>query len=220
MPALVFDLDGTLVDSAPDIAAALNAALTEEGAAPLSLAQVISFIGNGMPALVTKARVHLGLDAAREPAILAAMLRHYGHGQTRLYPGALPALRELKAAGYALGLCTNKNIGPTRQVLAACGLDDIFDVVIGGDSLAVKKPDPAPLRAAIAALGTEALLYIGDSEIDEETARRAGVPFAFFTQGYCHVPEDSLQFALRFDDFATLPEAVAEFGRKAAEITA
>ncbi|RRH74763.1 HAD-IA family hydrolase [Falsigemmobacter faecalis] len=208
MPSLVFDLDGTLIDSAPDIAAALNQVLKDEGLAPLSLAQVIGFIGNGIPALIAKARTHYGLSDARQEVMLAAMLGCYRHDQTRLYPGVREALSSLKAGGYRLGLCTNKNLGPTHEVLAACGLAEFFEVVIGGDSLAVKKPDSAPLQAAFAALGGTPFLYIGDSEVDEETARRAALPFAFFTGGYCHLPEERLTFALKFDSFAGLPEAV------------
>lgn len=219
MPSLVFDLDGTLIDSAPDIAAALNAVLAEEGLAPLTLAQVIGFIGNGIPALIGKARSHYALSADRQQPMLEAMLRHYGHGQTRLYPGVHEALSRLKAEGYRLGLCTNKNIAPTHEVLQVCGLSEFFEVVIGGDSLAVKKPDPAPLQAAFDALGGTPLLYIGDSEVDEETARRAGLPFAFFTGGYCHLPEDHLTFALKFDQFDALPEAVRRLARAGAKET-
>lgn len=213
MPSLVFDLDGTLIDSAPDIALALNKVLEDEGFAPLTLAQVIGFIGNGIPALIGKARAHYAISEARQQPMLAAMLRYYDHGQTRLYPGVHEALSALKAEGYRLGLCTNKNIGPTHDVLKACGLAEFFEVVIGGDSLSVKKPDPAPLLSAFDALGGHPLLYIGDSEVDEETARRAGFPFAFFTGGYCHLPEERLTFAVKFDAFDALPGAVRRLAR-------
>lgn len=212
MTALVFDLDGTLIDSAPDIAAALNRVLAAEGAGPLDLAQVIAFIGHGIPTLIARARAHCALPPEREAAMVARMLHEYAHEpnpKTAPYPGVIAALEQLQAAGYRLGLCTNKAIGPTHQILRALDLERFFEVVIGGDSLSVRKPDPAPLLAAFAALGDGPRLYIGDSEVDEQTARQAGIAFGWFTPGYCHVRREALTFAFEFDDFATLPRRAA-----------
>lgn len=211
MPAIVFDLDGTLIDSAPDIRAALNLVLEGEGAAPLTLAETIRFIGHGIPALVRQAREFRGLPAARQEAMVAAMVRHYDAAPavlTRPYPGVVAALESLRAAGHVLGLCTNKPLAATRLILAGLGLEHRFAAVVGGDSLPARKPDPAPLHAAFAALGVP-LLYVGDSEVDAATAQAAGVPFALYTLGYRKGPVEGLAHRIAFDRFADLPGLVA-----------
>ena len=121
-------------------------------------------------------------------------------------PEALDALR---AAGHLLGICTNKPVVPARNVLDHLGMTDRFGVVLGGDSLAVKKPDPAPLHAALEALGDGPALYVGDSEVDAETAAAAGLPFLLFTEGYRKRPAEELPQAGRFRAFADLPGLVA-----------
>ena len=206
--AVVFDLDGTLADTAPDIRAVANAVLAGEGAEPLSLAETIRFIGNGAPAFVARMRAARGLPESGEPAMLAAFLDGYGGALdlTRLYPGVLPALDEIAASGIRLAICTNKPEAPARALLDHLGLTGRFGTVIGGDTLAVRKPDPAPLRAALAALGAVEALYVGDSEVDEATARAAGVPFALFEHGYRKTPMERVAPAMRFGDFAALPD--------------
>ena len=210
--AIVFDLDGTLVDSAPDIAAAANRMLAGVGHAPLSLAQMTSFIGHGIPNLVRRVIEACGLDPADHSALNAQLLADYGAQPatlTRPYPGVVAALEALRAAGHPLGVCTNKDLGLTRQILDALDLARFFDVVIGGDTLAVKKPDPAPLHAAFAALPAAPLVYVGDSEVDAQTAARAEVSFALFTLGYRQTPVADLPHAFAFDDFARLAPFVA-----------
>lgn len=213
--AVVFDLDGTLVHSAPDIHLALNLVLEAEGAAPLTLAEVVGFIGHGIPQLVRQAQEYRGLDRARLASMTEAMFAQYlarPHALTRPYPGVVAALEGLQAAGHPLGLCTNKAMAPTLAILEALDLRRFFGVVIGGDSLAVKKPDPAPLRAAFDALGGgvgEGFglggVYVGDSEVDAETAVAANVPFALFTGGYRKSPLSALPHDLAFDAFDALP---------------
>lgn len=201
--AIVFDLDGTLVDSAPDLHAAANRMLADAGANPLSLNEVKSFIGNGIPQLVRLAMQARGIPAAREDDMKAAMLAHYtAHPAdlTRPYPGVIDALSALRGAGIPLGICTNKFRAPAIQILEALGLIDFFDVVIGGDSFDVKKPDPAPLFAAFRPLDAP-LVYVGDSEVDAETAKRADIPFALFTEGYRKAPVDQLPHHFAFDSF-------------------
>lgn len=220
--AIVFDLDGTLIDSAPDLHAALNRVLAEEGAAAVSLAQTRDFIGHGIPHLVHAARLACGIDAAREPAMTAAMLRHYMAAPARLsrpYPGAVACLETLQAMGHPLGLCTNKALAPTRLILKALDLERFFPVVIGGDSVAQKKPDPAPLLAAFAPLGRP-WLYVGDSEVDAETARAAGVRFALHTEGYRKAAAETLPHSFAFGDyarFAVLMAAADDHGRAACD---
>ncbi|MGO4914744.1 phosphoglycolate phosphatase [Pseudogemmobacter sp. W21_MBD1_M6] len=210
MPRIVFDLDGTLIDSAPDIQAAVNRMLDDEGLEPLDLAAVTSFIGNGLPHLVKLAMAARGMDKHRHADIAPLVGRHYdavnGH-LTVLYPGVEAALHRLKADGHSLALCTNKPARPACDILGRMGIYPLFDQVIGGDSLPERKPDPAPLLAC------QPGLYVGDSEVDAETAARADVRFILFTEGYRKVPVAGLPHDALFSNFAALPDIVQTFER-------
>ncbi len=211
MRAIIFDLDGTLLDSAPDIATALNAVMVEDGYEAFSLAEVISFIGLGLAHLVGLACAARGIDQGSVPQLSARVLAGYtaqNGAHARLYPNVLESLKALKTRGHVLGICTNKPLGAAQVNLTHFGLEGLFDVVIGGDSCAERKPHPQPLLAACEGLGPRAI-FVGDSEVDEETARRAGLDFLFFTQGYCKVPVESLSFVAKFDDFAELGAVIA-----------
>lgn len=205
---IIFDLDGTLIDSAPDIHAAGNAVLTAEGLPPVTDAQSRSFIGNGARVFVE--RLERAGAGTNDPARTARMHQHFmeryetEHALTRLYPGAEAALEALSGAGWRMAICTNKPCAPAHAVLAHFGLGGFFEAVIGGDSLPVIKPDPAPLRAAIDALGGGAVVFVGDSEVDAATAVAARVPFALFTQGYRKTPVAEIAHQRAFDDFREL----------------
>jgi len=218
--AVVFDLDGTLIDSAPDIHAAANRLMERHGFAPFIPAETRGFIGSGVPHFIDcclRARGRPG-DAALRARLIEEFIALYETAVTltRVYPGAGDALADLARRGVPLALCTNKPHGPARAVLAHLGLDGHFEVVIGGDSLRVRKPDPAPLQAAVAGLGARDAVYVGDSEVDAETAARAGVPFILYTEGYRKGPVDGMTHARRFADFGDLPGIVA--GMLGAEI--
>lgn len=208
---IAFDLDGTLIDSAPDIAHAVNEMLADEGAKALTLAEVTAFIGNGLPHLVALVIDARGLDMAKHDALTACVLAHYtgaNSAYTVLYPQVRSALDALSASGHRLTLCTNKPERAARDVLAHFGLESLFGTVIGGDSLSTRKPDPAMLRAALGENGPQ--IYVGDSEVDAETAQRAGVPFLLYSEGYRKSPAETLPHAARFDDFAQLAGLVAQ----------
>lgn len=210
----VFDLDGTLIDSAPDIHAAGNAVLASEGLGPVTPAQSRSFIGNG--AKVYVARLEQAATGGNDPVRTARMqslfLAEYetAHALTRIYPGVEAALAHLRALGWRLAICTNKPHAPAAAVLRHLGWTDLFDVVIGGDTLPLPKPDPAPLHAAIAGLGIGPVVYVGDSEVDAQTAVAASVPFALFTGGYHRGPLADIPRQRDFEHWSDLPAIAAE----------
>ena len=210
MRHVIFDLDGTLIDSAPDIRRAANAVLEEEGAAPLTMEETRRFVGGGAPIFVERMSDARALPEPRRRQVLERFVEVYegATALTRPYPGVPEVLASLSRDGHALGLCTNKPEGPTGAVLEALGLAGFFGAVVSGDTLPVRKPDPAPLHECLERLGGGPALYVGDSEVDFETARRAGMPFALHTEGYRQDPLDAVPAAMRFDDMRALPGIV------------
>jgi phosphoglycolate phosphatase len=207
---IIFDLDGTLVNSAPDLHAASNVLLEELGETPLSLTEVTACIGHGIPHLLEQVLAARNLDS--DSAHLARFLQICGadpvsHG--RLYPGVKTVLQKLTKAGAKLGLCTNKARLMTEKVVAGHDLGKFFGAIVCGDDLPARKPDPLPLQTCAAQLGRglQSVVYVGDSETDAETARRAKVPFLLFTEGYRHAPIEQLPHRAafsRYTDFLKL----------------
>ncbi len=212
MTAVVFDLDGTLVDSAPDLHRAANALMDQLGAGRFDLAEITSFIGNGVPVLVQRIMEARGLATVQHDRLVKAFLRLYeadAVALTRTYPGVADALGVL-AAEVRLGICTNKPAAPTREILTALDLIAHFGAITGGDSLPVRKPDPAMLRATMDGLGVATCVFVGDSEVDSETALRAEVPFVLFTEGYRKTGLDAIPHVARFSAFADLPQIIRQ----------
>ncbi|SEL25805.1 phosphoglycolate phosphatase [Roseovarius azorensis] len=215
--AVVFDLDGTLIDSAPDIHASANRLMARHGFAPFEPQETRAFIGRGVPHFIACCLAARGADGSA--VLRAQMVEEFVAGYeaavtlTTIYPGVQDALARLVAMDLRLGICTNKPERPARAVLAHLGLAGHFDVVIGGDSTVQRKPDPMPLQAAVAGLGAGDVVYVGDSEVDAETAERAGLPFALYTEGYRKSPVADLPHHAAFSDFATLPEVVNDLLR-------
>ena len=210
---IVFDLDGTLIESAPQIHAVANKVFTAKGLQPFPFSIVRGAIGHGLGVLVDRLLQSQG-HAATWPLhaeLAASFVKMYEEAfdLTTLYPGVAEALTDLANAGHRLGVCTNKPEGPARAVLRHFGLDTVFAAVIGGDTLPTRKPDPAPLRAALRSLGSGTGLFVGDSEVDAETAAAANIPLALYTQGYRNAPVETLGAKLIFDDFRALPRLVA-----------
>jgi phosphoglycolate phosphatase len=213
---LIFDLDGTLVDSAPDLRAALNAMLRERGRPPLSPLQVRRLIGDGTTALVARALAASGIDQA-DRAALPRFLEHYEANATRLtrpYPGVPETLAALRRRGYRTAVCTNKPQRATIAVLQGLNLAALFDAVAGGDRFAVRKPDPGHLRGLIDELGGETArtAMIGDNENDAAAAHGAAVPLILMRYGYARVDPDSLVAEARLDHFSELPGTLERLG--------
>lgn len=205
---IVFDLDGTLIDSLPGITGAANALLEERHLPPLDRGQVAGFVGHGEQVFLDRLIAATELDADERPALMARFIAHYKAAAegTRLFNGVREILDHFTGLGVTMGLCTNKPSGPLGAVLDATGLTGVFSVVVAGDTLTRRKPDPAPLIHAFEALGQGRGLYVGDSEVDAETAQRAGIPFALFAGGIRQSPVSEIPHDAVFDDFADLPD--------------
>jgi phosphoglycolate phosphatase len=205
--AIIFDLDGTLIHSAPDLQFASNEALKSIGRGPLDLPTIISFIGNGVETLVKRIlNVTGGADDALEREVLGVFLEVYAKNITTLtrpYPGVVAALQMFHEKGIPLGICTNKPTMPAREICEQLGLEQYFDAIIGAEDGQPKKPDPHSLFNCIEALECrpEDALYIGDSAIDFHTARNASVAFRLFSGGYLNEPLPSLGINDQFGDW-------------------
>ena len=182
--ALIFDLDGTLIDSAPDIAAAVNHYLVAQGWPAKDTAYVERFIGHGPRRLLQDifADLHLPTDATRIDAAYTAFMAHYWASPTRLtqfYPNVAADLHSLRNAGIALGLCTNKPQALTLRILEQLAIAPLFSAIVGADAVPACKPDPGHLFAVADKMGLQpgTWAYVGDSGIDQATALAAEVPF-------------------------------------------
>lgn len=209
-PVIAFDLDGTLIDSLAGIAKAANALLHDKGLPPVPVAQVAGYVGLGERVFLQRLIADTDLVGAEFDALMAVFIPHYVKvaQETVVFPGVMPALARLRAAGHPLALVTNKPAAPLASVLAHTGLDALFDCVVAGDTLPTRKPDPAPLHWVADQLGAVDL-YVGDSPIDAETAQRAGVPFLLFTEGIRTVEIADMPHHAVFSDFADLDAQVA-----------
>lgn len=212
--AVIFDLDGTLVDSLPDLVAAVNTVIAERGKPPLGLVEVALMVGDGSPKLIERALAARGLAEAPLAPALERFLSIYEADATRLtrpYPGVPEVLERLAAAGCGLAVCTNKPTRATRAVLDGLGLARYFAAVVGGDSMPVKKPDPGPLRAILERLGVAAgrAAMVGDHRNDVAAARGAGMRAIFAGWGYGAATLDGLEPDATIDRAAELPAALA-----------
>lgn len=216
---IVLDLDGTLVESAPDLMTALNNALEHAGRARVSLEAVRGMVGDGIPALVAR-----GLDAtggSLAEAELAATTRvcldyylAHTNDASYLYPGVATTLGALRDAGHALAVCTNKPEDAAVALLDAFELLPLLECVVGGDTFSFRKPDPRMLTATIerVARPSAAAVMVGDSRNDLQLARRAGVPVVLASFGYCDVPVGELAPDAVIDSFTELPLQLQQLG--------
>ena len=210
---VVFDLDGTVADTAPDLAAALNHTLAFLGRRPVMLAEVRGMIGHGVRALLGNGLAATGgIDDAAMAAGYSVMMGFYERhicDLTAPYPGVTDALDALADRGVALAVCTNKAEKLAVRLIDALGWHDRFAAIVGGDTLAVPKPDPAMLHLAIERAGGAPAAMIGDSIVDVHTARAAGIPCIAVSFGFADRPADQLGADVVIDRFDALLPALA-----------
>jgi len=216
---VIFDLDGTLIDSAPDIQSAASTVLESLGKKGLTLDETRKFIGEGSTVFVRRMMSVRGIKDTPQTctALHEDFIAQYAISVDKavFYPGVIASLTLLKADGHRLGLCTNKPELPARAVIRHMGIASFFDAVMAAGMMDSRKPHPAMLLKTIEDLGAGPSLYVGDSEVDAETAVRAEVPLALFSSGYRKTPVNEIQHDWVFSDFAMLPAIVAEANRKA-----
>jgi phosphoglycolate phosphatase len=191
LAALIFDLDGTLVDTAPDLTAAANHALALIDRPPIPEARFRHLVGHGALNLIKRAIAETGGPVPDETVkrLYDALLEYYGANiasHSKMFPGLVPLLDQVKSRGIPMGVCTNKVEHLSHKLLYEIGLASYFDAVVGGDTLAVMKPDVAPYNEVAKRLGVPPFssLMFGDSETDIRTAQNVGVPVIAVSFGY------------------------------------
>lgn len=213
--ALAFDLDGTLIDSAPDIAIAMNRLMAELGRPEIELPAIRRMIGDGAGTLVERALTAASVPHRAEELdiYLKRFLAHYEAEPVRLtrpYAGVLETLAALRAAGYRCAVCTNKPQRLTDIVIEVLGLAPYFGAILGADAVKNRKPHPDHLAAALTAIGATSAqaVMIGDSANDVAPARALAMPSIVMAYGYGRAPLSELGADLILDDFAKLPDAL------------
>lgn len=222
---IVFDLDGTLVDSVPDLAGSLDTLMAERGLAPIGVETARRLIGHGIPNLVRRALAERGVEWQDDTGAAAVkrFTEIYGARvaqETRPYADVETVLEQLAGEGWRMAVCTNKMERFARQIVDHLGLSRHFAVVAGPDTFGVGKPDPRHLtETAAAAGGGHPVLFVGDSEVDIATGKAAGVPVIALTYGYTKTPLDDLGADRLIDTFAELPDAIASLQAEQAAAT-
>ena len=216
MKTVVFDLDGTLADTSGDLLAAANACFADLGHPALldMRDQLTAFHGGRAMLRLGFSRMDMQVDEAVISQYYPKLLGHYEDAidtHTRLYEGAVSAIAQLRARGFATAICTNKPEYLAVKLIARLGITDFFDALIGADTLPTRKPDPAPYHAAVARAGGTRSILIGDTETDRLTARAAGVPSILVTFGpegedIARLSPEALLY--HYDD---LPQLAAQF---------
>jgi phosphoglycolate phosphatase len=213
--ALLFDLDGTIIDSAPDVCASVNRALDSMGRPPITVEDTKMLVGFGAHTLCEKTLALTGKPGNEEDVdlLLTGFLDCYRKNpskHTTVFPGALKALNLFKDADIQLGICTNKPEATCFPVLDALKLRHFFSSVICGDTLEFRKPDPRHIFHTLDEMGAKLsdAAFVGDSEADVEAANNAGLPCILVTFGYCHAPFNSLNADAIIDHFDDLDAAL------------
>lgn len=214
---LVFDLDGTMVDTATDLISALNATLAEKGLSAIPTSEVGYLVGSGGRVMIERGLKYHGhtVEAAELDHLQARFVHHYSSmmpGESAPFPGLLDALDRFDAAGWRFAVCTNKLEGLSRQLLGGLGLDARLDAICGGDTFLFRKPDARHLLGTIDAAGGDRsrAIMVGDSRADIDAAKNAGIPVVAVSFGYTDTPVSDLGPDRVIDHFDALWDAVAD----------
>ncbi|MEO0449146.1 MAG: HAD-IA family hydrolase [Pseudomonadota bacterium] len=215
---VVFDLDGTLIETAPDLHAALNHTLAQKNLAPVPLESIRMMIGDGAKAMIRK-----GLDYHSEPIdhdeidaqLWPTFIEYYKQNITRLsepYEACIPTLNALRDAGAIMGVCTNKAQNLAEEVLNGLSLTSYFGSIVGGDTLPTKKPDADHILETVRRAGGDVncTIMVGDAWTDEKAARNAGLPFIFVSFGYGSLSAEPYEFLKSIDHWRDMQQAIAE----------
>jgi len=214
---LVFDLDGTLIHSAPDLAAALNKVLGEAKRDSVTLHQVTQMIGDGVAKLVERGFAATGGVHDNSARWLERFHEHYNNATanlTELYPGVMDTLQSLTEAGHRMALCTNKPTKATTAVLDAFDLARFFESVAGGDTFQVRKPSPGHLLGLLRQMNVEPehAVMIGDSPNDVQVALNSAVPVIAVAYGYRRIPAEEMGADILIKHFNQVPDALRQLG--------
>ena len=209
----VFDLDGTLADTAPDIAIALNNSLNDAGLRQVPLESVKEMIGNGIPVLVRRALFHIEAPEDLAADVITSMLaysRKYYCEKSSLMHGVKDCLEGLKKRGIPMSICTNKDETVAQMVVSALDLNSYFYAIVGSRPNLVKKPDPSMLQIAADAINSpmETTMMIGDSEVDAATGIAASSISVIVRGGYCHKPYEELNVTHLLDSIEELLDII------------
>lgn len=214
MPHLiVFDLDGTLVDTAPDLVGALNAAMAAEGLGPISIESARYLVGAGVRALLERGLTTHGKTVSPErfDELFKIFLDYYARNiakTSRPYPGVIDALLDLKSQGWRFAVCTNKLEAYSVRLISELKMSHWFEAICGGDTFAFRKPDPRHLTETIARAGGGDAIMVGDSRADVDSARAAGIPIIGVTFGYTDIAMKDLKPDMLIDHFDQFANAV------------
>ena len=199
LPAIIFDLDGTLIDSAPDLAEALNRTLLEINRPALPLSLIRNLVGTGALALIKKGlEASGGIENNDLEALRIRFLEIYDKillEKTKLFPGALKAIKNLTKLKYPLSICTNKPEVPAKKIIKGLGIKSYFKNISGGDTYQYKKPHPLHLIKTIKASGRRKnyAIMIGDSKNDIDCSKSLGIPSIVVSFGYSDIPVDQME---------------------------
>ena len=212
---IIFDLDGTLIDTADDLAASMNHVLVETGRAPIDPSSVRSLVGFGAKALINKGIERSAgetIDDKEMERCVEIFLRHYLANiavASRPFPKALEAINQLSKAGARIAVCTNKQEGPACQLIEQLGLSHLFDVIVGSDTTIAAKPDPAPVRLCMEKMAVDRAVFVGDSDTDINAAIAADLPCLLHENGYGPATKKALSQG-SFDNYNDFPALAAK----------
>jgi phosphoglycolate phosphatase len=210
--AVIFDLDGTLVDTAADLAAAMNHALDLAGHEPIPLSRVRHLVGHGARAMLAQGFAQTGsVPLPEEMDRHIEVFLDYYHAHiadfSRPFPGAAAAIKELLRAGAKCAICTNKREAASRLLLNTLGIADLFATIVGADTTGAPKPDPAPVRRCLEASNAKRGVFVGDSDIDIKAAQAAGLPCLLASFGYGPTSL-AAEATAAFNDYRSVPALV------------